>query len=243
MMMLSEKIGFLIFLTGKILRFSFFVGFLFFLLKGAKNLAGYDLNQTLFFFLTFNLVDVLGQFLYREVYRFRPQIVSGSFDLTLTKPTSALFRSLMGGADIIDFVTIPFLVYAVYYVGGRFDPTNWEIFLYILLVINGLLIATAFHIAVLAFGILTLEVDHLVMIYRDMVSLGRFPVSIYKNPLRGFLTYLVPVATMVTLPAEALMGIVSPRGVYSSFLIAGLVFFLALKLWTHSLRYYTSASS
>ena len=53
------------------------------------------------------LIDVISQFLFREVYRFRPLVVSGEFDLVLVKPVSSLFRSLAGGADVIDLITIP----------------------------------------------------------------------------------------------------------------------------------------
>ena len=131
---LSQRLGFGIFLLGKLLRFAFFIGFLFFLLKGTDRLAGYNLIQTLLFFLTFSLIDTVSQFLFREVYRFRPQVVSGSFDLVLAKPVNALFRVLMGGADIIDLVTIPPLVFAVVYVGCLLHPDMLHTTYYILLI-------------------------------------------------------------------------------------------------------------
>jgi ABC-type uncharacterized transport system permease subunit len=103
---LAQKTGFTIFLIGKILRFGFFFLFLFYLVSGTRSLAGYTLNETILFFLTFSLIDSVSQFFFREVYRFRPLVISGNFDLVLTKPVNPLFRSLMGGADIIDFVTM-----------------------------------------------------------------------------------------------------------------------------------------
>jgi len=39
------------------------------------------------------------QLLFRDVYRFRPKVVSGDFDLILVKPINPLFRVLLGGAD------------------------------------------------------------------------------------------------------------------------------------------------
>ena len=241
--MLSQKIGAAIFLTGKILRFIFFLSFLYFILKGAQRLAGYNTHQAIFFFLTFNVVDVFSQFLFREVYRFRPLVVSGDFDLILLKPMSALFRVLMGGADAFDFITIPPLLFAVYFVGRLLDPGILQIFLYIFLLANGLLIATAFHIAVISLGIITLEIDHTIMIYRDIMNLGRFPTDIYKQPLQGVLTYLIPVGIMITLPAKALMGLVTPVGVLASFIFSGLAIFMSLKFWNYALKQYTSASS
>ena len=240
---LINKFGASVFLTGKILRFGFFIAFIIFLLRGTGSLAGYNITQTIFFFLTFNLVDVLSQFLFREVYRFRPLVISGGFDLVLTKPISPLFRSLMGGADVLDFFTIPPLIFAVVIIGRTLDPTLAASSYYFLLVVNGLLLATAFHIVVISLGIITLEIDHTIMIYRDLTNLGRFPIDIYQEPLRGILTYLIPVGIMVTLPAKALMGFVSPQGVVLSFAIGLAALYLATKIWSFALKKYTSASS
>ena len=242
-MVISQKLALSIFLVGKVLRFTFFFFFLFFLLAGTKTLAGYEVNQALFFFLTFNVIDVITQFIFREVYRFRPMIVSGEFDYVLAKPLNPLFRVLMGGADVIDLITIPPLFFAVWFIGAKLSPDPLQIFYYLLLLINGLLIATAFHIIVLSMGIITLEIDHTIMIYRDMTSLGRFPIDIYKQPLQGFLTYLIPVGLMITLPAKALMGLVSPVGVASSFAFGLVAVFVAVRFWNFALKKYSSASS
>lgn len=243
MSVIGQKLSLLIFLTGKILRFIFFIAFIVFLLNGTQNLAGYNLNQTIVFFMSFMLIDVISQFLFREVYRFRPLIITGEFDLVLVKPISSLFRSLAGGADVIDLITIPPLLVLTYLAGRALQPSFGEVVLFILLIINGLIIAMAFHIIVLALAIITLEIDHTVMIYRDLVALGRFPVDIYKEPLRSILTYLLPVGIMITLPAKELMGIVSLGGIIISFVFGIVVFVVALRFWKHALRFYTSASS
>src|SRR5258705_6977667 len=83
---LSKKTSSIFFLTGKLLRFAFFAVFLYFLATGTKGISGYNSNQILLFFLTFNLIDVLGQFFFRAVYSFRQKIISGDFDLVLIKP-------------------------------------------------------------------------------------------------------------------------------------------------------------
>lgn len=240
---LTQRLGLIVFLLGKIMRFALFLIFLIFLLKGTKNLAGYNLNQTVFFFLTFNLIDITSQFLFREVYRFRQYIVTGSFDLSLVKPISALFRSLMGGADIIDLITIPPLVIALIVIGKSLNPTFLSVLLYFVLLINGLLIATAFHIAVLSLGIITFEIDHTIMIYRDLTSLGRLPIDIYKQPLQGILTYLIPVGIMISLPAKTLMGRGSPLIILLAIFIGLLSIFLSIRFWNYALTKYSSASS
>lgn len=237
------KLALTIFLVGKIMRFLFFGSFLFFFVSGAKGLAGYSPNEVAFFFLTFNLVDIVGQFLFREVYRFRGLIVSGNFDLVLVKPINPLFRSLMGGADVIDLITIPPLLFLIWFVGRAFNPTFLDVSLFSLLTLNGVLISGSFYIFVLGFGIITQEIDHMTMIYRDLASLGRIPVDVYKEPMKAFLSFVFPVAIMVTLPARALVGVVTPIWVVGSLVIGIVSFYLAIKFWNFALKRYTSASS
>ncbi len=243
MVMLAQKKLFFLFLLGKLLRFGFFMAFIIFLVRGTGSLAGYSVNQTIFFFLVFNVVDVISQFLFREVYRFRPLLVSGDFDLVLLKPFSALFRVLMGGIDIIDLVTLPPLIIATVYVGSLLGPSLIHVSYFVFLVLNSLLIATAFHIVVLSIGILTLEIDHIIWIYRDMTNLGRFPIDIYKQPLRAGLTFLIPVGLMMSVPAKGLMGLVSFWGVLGSFVLGIVLVIVSLRFWNFAVKSYTSASS
>lgn len=240
---LGQKYALIVFLVGKIIRFVFYFLFIFYLLKGAGTLAGYSVNQVIFFFLIFNVVDVVTQFLFRQVYSFRPMIINGDFDLVLVKPINALFRVLMGGADLIDLVTIPPLLILVIVYIVRLHPSLSGFVIFIVLLINSFIIATAFYIAILALAIITLEIDHAVMIYRDITNLGKVPVDVYKAPLKQFLTYIVPVGIMMTIPGKALMGLTSFWGVVVSILIGLLIMFLALRFWNFALTKYTSASS
>ena len=217
--------------------------FILYLLKGVNTLAGYNVNQIAFFFLTFNLIDIASQFLFREVYRFRPLIISGAFDLVMVKPISALFRSLMGGADLLDLITLPPLLVGIFLVARTLNPTTIEVFYYLILLANGLVIAAAFHIAVLSLAVITLEIDHTIMIYRDTSNLGRFPIDIYKEPLKSVLTFFIPIGIMISLPAKALIGLVSIKGVLGAILLGLVLLSLSLKFWNFALKRYTSASS
>lgn len=240
---LMQKKILVIFLVGKVVRFIFFLVFLHFLLKGSNGLAGYSANQTIFFFLSFVVVDTVAQFLFREVYRFRPLVVSGDFDLIMLKPMNPLFRVLLGGADVIDLITLPPLVAAIIFAGSQLGASVGQVLLYFLLLTAGFIIATAFHIFVLALGILTLEIDHTVMIYRDLTAMGRFPVDIYRQPIRGILTYFLPIGLIMTLPVKALLG-VAPLGlIIYALILAGVSLAGSLKFWQFALKRYTSASS
>ena len=233
----------LMFLFGKIIRYVFYFGFLYFLVVKTNGLVGFSKNQVLFFTSTYILIDTLAQFLFRSVYSFRPLVISGDLDLILIKPISPLFRVLMGGPDPVDLVTIPPILFLSIYMGSLLSPDILHAVYYTLLVINGIAIAMAFNIAVLALGIITLEIDHTIMVYRDLLSMGRLPIDIYKEPLKSILTFIVPVGVMVTLPAKALMGLISPVGVISTLIFGAAILMLSFRFWNFALKKYTSASS
>ena len=243
MMYFNQKSILAIFLAGKIFRFTFFIIFLYFLVTGSKGLVGYNTYQIIFFFLSFNVIDIISQFLFREVYRFRTLVVSGDLDLILVKPINPLFRILFGGADVIDLITIPPVVAATIYMGAKLGPSAVSVFLYILLIINSLLISTAFHILVVSMAIITLEIDHTVMIFRDLSRLGTVPIDVFKQPLRGFITYVVPIGIMLSFPAKAFLGLLDWNSVIASFVFVITSIFMTLRFWNFAIKKYTSASS
>lgn len=244
MSQINNRFALSILLLGKLLRFSMFAIFIVVLVKNTKSLAGYSLDQTIFFFLSFNLVDILSQLIFREVYRFRQAVVTGTFDFYLTKPISALFRSLMAGPDLIDLITLFPLLTALIYFMNRLQITEISsILLYSLLIGVAFIIALSFHILVLALAVVTTEIDHAIMMYRDIVGMGRFPIDIYIEPLRGFLTFIIPVGIMMSFPAKSLLGILSPGLIIYSIIFAAILFYVSLKIWHASLKEYSSASS
>jgi ABC-2 type transport system permease protein len=238
-----KKSGFFIFFLGKILRVLLSVFFIFYVMQGAKTLAGYTTNQVIFFFLTFTLIDALAQLFFRNVYTFRQMVVTGSFDLILSKPVNALFRILLGGMDIIDLATIPLYLGVLIWWGMKLGPSLYGYMVFCFLVINSLIIAAAFHTFVVSFGIITFEVDHLIMIYRDVENMGRFPIDIYREPLKSILTFVIPLGIMLTVPAKAFMGLVSFTSIAVSVLISSFLFYASLRFWNFSLKKYSSASS
>lgn len=241
---LISRFGALLFLTGKILRFSFFLLLLFLLLGKTRSLVGYNLWQAVFFFLTFNLIDLTAQLFFREVYRFRSMVISGNFDLVLSKPINPLFRVLAGGADFLDFLTLIPLIFFIIYAAVKMGGVAFiGVFLYLLLYFNAILIAVALHIVVASIGILTTEVDNAIMLYRDFSNMTRIPVDVYHQPIQAFLIFVIPVGVMITFPAKALMGLLSPGWILFSFSLGIFSFWLSLRFWNFSLRRYSSASS
>lgn len=241
--MIASRFGIVIFLFGKLFRFAMTLAFIYFLFSGTRGVLGFNRDQTLLFLLTFIFLGGVGQMFFREAYRFRARLVSGDFDFDLLKPIHPLFRNLAGGFDFLDLLTMPIYIYVLIQLISQLRFSLWALVLYLILLINGFVIIMAIHILVVGLGIITTEVDHLVMVYRDIESMGRFPVDIYKEPLRQFLTFVVPIGLMFTFPAKALLGLLSWQAIIFALVGGGISLFLCLKFWDYAVKNYSSASS
>lgn len=238
-----NKLTSVVFILGKVIRFVFSLVLILLITRQIKYLGGFTSEQVVFFFLSFNFVDMAVQMLFREVYRFRNLVVSGDFDLVLTRPTHPFLRILFGGTDILDMITLLPLAGFLAFWANNFHPSLQNILLYAALILNAILLAMAFHICVLAIGILTTAVDHTIMIYRDLIGLGRIPIDFYSAGLRTVLTFALPVAVLTTIPTKALFGLLSWQIILYSFLVGALFFLLSLRFWKYALVRYSSASS
>lgn len=243
--LVANRFSAILFLLGKVIRFFFFLLILLIFVGKTKALAGYTLHQVIFFFLVFNLVDISTQLFFRGVYWFRGRLISGEFDFAMARPIKPLFDVLCSHPDPLDLITLIILmIFMVLFVLQTNLVANLgSVFLFLLLLLSGFILALAFHILVAAFGVITLEIDNIIWIYRDLTSMGRIPVDVYATPIRAFLTFIAPVAIMITIPAKALMGLLSWQWVIFSFVISGLFLWGSLRFWKYALTQYSSASS
>lgn len=241
---LESRFGSIFFVIGKFLRFAVFFFFIFILSSTVKNIAGYSLWQMILIFSTFNLIDVSSQFFLREVYHFRNYVVSGTVDYFLIRPMKPLFRFLFGGADILDLpilLTSIVLVIISFVKIGNVDLIG--LILYVCLILNAFLIALSFHILALSIGVLSSEVDNTLWLYRDIISMGRIPINLYKFPLGGILTFIIPIGIMITFPAQAAFGTLLPKFILISFGVGIIFIVLSALSWRFAIRKYSSASS
>ena len=233
------------YLLGKLTRIGFFLFFLFSIFKHTDALAGYTLPEAALFFLTFNIVDILAQLFFRGVYSVRSLIREGDFDYFLIQPTNVLFRVAFHTVDFLDVVTVVPVLFITAYILRQIPGgvSLSRLALYGLLIVNGLLIALAIHVAVASLAVLTQELENTIWIYRDLMTLGRFPADIYDAPMRGILTFIIPVAVMVSFPAKAYLGKLSAAWGMQAFAMAAISLVLSLSFWRFAIRRYTSASS
>src|SRR3989344_8323133 len=149
---LTHRLGGVLFLVGKLLRFGLFILFLSVIYQKMQTLAGYSFEQILTFFLMFNLLDLFGQIFFRGIYWFRNQVLAGDLDFILASPMNVLFRILTQQTDILD---VPLLVIVIaMLVAQPINLTLMQTIVASLVFLSALIIITAIHIAVAALGVM-----------------------------------------------------------------------------------------
>lgn len=80
-------------------------------------------------------------------------------------------------------------------------------------------------------------------VLRALLEAGRFPMQAFPVAYRFIFTFVVPVAFLTTVPAEAALGRLTPANLALAVLIAMFLLLFSRFFWRFALRSYTSASS
>jgi ABC-2 type transport system permease protein len=241
---LTYRLGSFGFLVGKMIRLVFFFAFVVAIFRHVQTVAGYNLIETALFFLTFNVVDMTSQILFRGVYGARRIVSEGDFDFYLVQPCDPLFRMVFSTVDFLDIVTLVPVLVMVGMVFARLPPLGWDRYAaYALLTVNGVALVFSIHVFVAGVAVRTQELENAIWIYRDVMFMGKFPVDVYAPAVRWALTFGVPIAVMTTFPAKALLGILSPAWAAYAVVLNAVLLALSARYWRACVARYTSSSS
>jgi len=244
--LIASRLDFWLLILGKLIRMGFLFVWVFAIFNFVEKLAGYTLGQTLLFFATFNLVDILAQvFFFRGFWFIQKYVKEGEFDRILLYPINEIFLTAFKITDWMDVFTLVPAAALVIYAATLLPvmPSLFQTILYLILCFNGVLIAFALNLFIASLTLYFQETENLFLLYRDIMTVGRFPTEIFSNPLQIIFTFVLPVAVIIAFPAKALMGILSLQNILYAFALSTTLIFLAIKFWNASLKHYSSASS
>ena len=80
-------------------------------------------------------------------------------------------------------------------------------------------------------------------VLRSTLVAGRYPISAYPDSLRRIFTFVLPIAFLTTVPARAMLNILSLKLLIFSVIFSIAFLYFSKRFWNYSLRFYTSASS
>ncbi|OGL52291.1 hypothetical protein A3K55_00565 [Candidatus Shapirobacteria bacterium RBG_13_44_7] len=234
-----------LFVVGKLVTFVFTVFTVFAIFSTTKSIGSFTLNQAIIVVIVYNLVDSFTQFLFRSIYSFRPILLRGEFDLDLLKPLPSFFRPLLSNPDFLDLpsITLQLTALGFFIIKLNINPSPVDIFNFLALFVISVIVAFSLHLLMAAFSILTTEIDNIAGIYRSFIRSGIVPTDIYSGTFRLIIDYLIPVTILVTIPAKAILGLLTVQSILYTAIFSLVLFTASILFWRHTLRYYTSTGS
>lgn len=188
---------------------------------------------------------VIGAFIQPNMTRLLEEIHQGTLDFALTKPADAQglisireFR-LWSLTDVV--IGLIVLSYGVYYYQGRVGILQSLEFLFTLFL--GSILIYCFWLIITSSAFWIIRVDEIVNLFQGIYAAGRWPVSIYPRWLQVGLTFIIPVAFAVTIPAEALTSRLNPLILAGTVALTMFFIILARFIWRLGLKNYSGASA
>ena len=169
----------------------------------------------------------------------------GTLDYTLTKPEEAQFLVSVAEIRVWKLVDVALglavLGVALARRGAAVGPG--DVALFALMLLAGGAIVYSFLLAMAAASFWFVRIGNILVIFSDLYQAARWPIGIYPGWLRMLLTFVVPVAIAITVPAEALVGRLTGSRVLLAWGVAAGALAVARFVWMRGLRHYSGASA
>jgi ABC-2 type transport system permease protein len=180
-----------------------------------------------------------------NMQRLMGEIQEGTLDFALTKPVDGQvlvsireFRFWQLTDVVVGLVV---LVIAVVQMQARIGP--WQALAFVAALILGGIMIYCFWLILTTSAFWLIRIWELVNLFQGLYAAGRWPVTIYPDWLRLGLTFLVPVAFAVTVPAQALTNRLTPLTLLGAFGLTVLLVALSRFIWRLGVRSYSGASA
>jgi ABC-2 type transport system permease protein len=172
-------------------------------------------------------------------------IRTGALDYLLLRPVDALVSCLV--ADFQPWSLLETLVglglLGVAATAAGVSPAPLDVVVFVVLFVSGIAALYAIAVMILSLAFRAMQLQNLAYLLESLLDFARWPISVFRGPLKAFFTFVVPFAIMTSYPPMALMGWLEPQAAITSVVTAVVLAVLARSAWLRALRGYTSASS
>ncbi len=180
-----------------------------------------------------------------NMQRLMSDIQDGTLDFALTKPIDGQFLISVREFRFwqLTDVIVGIVVLVIAAVQMHESLGSLQILEFILALMMGAVMIYCFWLILTSTAFWLTRIYEMVNLFEGIYAAGRWPVTIYPDWLRVGLTFLVPVAFAVTVPAEALTNRLTPLTLLSAFGLMLLLLVLARFIWRLGVRSYSGASA
>ena len=170
-------------------------------------------------------------------------VQQGTLDFVLLKPISSQFWLSIHTLSPWGLPDLVFGGVLIGYAGGRLGLGVGNYLVSAVPLLFGLASLYSLWFMLGATSIWFVKIYNVTEVLRGLLEAGRYPMVAYPTAYRFFFTFVVPVAFLTTVPAEAMLGRVQVGWVVGAGVLALGLLFVSRVFWQLALRFYTSASS
>ncbi|MEH2239794.1 ABC transporter permease [Nostoc sp.] len=182
-------------------------------------------------------------FLASNLNRIVRHVQEGTLDFILLKPIRSQFWL---STHTLSPWGLPDLVFGsiiIGYAGKRLGVGIDDYLLSVLPLLFSFVILYSLWFMLGATSIWFVKIYNVTEVLRGLLEAGRYPIAAYPTAYRFFFTFVMPVAFLTTVPAQALLGRSEISWLIGAAILALALFFASTWFWRFALRFYTSASS
>lgn len=191
------------------------------------------------------LSGVIGLLIQPSMERLMEDVREGTLDYTLTKPEDAQFLVSISQIRIwkVTDVFLGTLVMGIALTRRGLEVGVTETLGFLLVLVCGAAIIYSFWLILATLSFWFIRIENIFVIFQTMYSAGRWPIGIYPYWLKFILTFVVPIAFAVTVPAEALTGRIVQDTLILDVVVTVGMLVASRTFWRIGLRNYAGASA
>ncbi|MGE0481793.1 MAG: ABC transporter permease [Phycisphaerae bacterium] len=211
-----------------------------------RSLAGWSAYQVVVLLGVYRMMSgAINLVIAPNMRRVMEDVRNGTLDFVLLKPINNQFYAscrtfvLPRLADIV-------LGLGLAIAGATIQAalqSAWQVIAFVVLVAAGVTVIYSVWLALATMTFWTTKMDNIEMVFWNVFEAGRYPIHIYPPAVRWTLTYVIPLAVIVTLPAGVLVGQTSAIGIVSAVAVAAATLAAATAFWRYGLKHYSGASA
>jgi ABC-2 type transport system permease protein len=180
-----------------------------------------------------------------NMMRLIDEVRDGKLDFTLTKPEDA--QVLVSVREVRIWQVVDVISGAVVLGVGlsriTTDVGALDTLAFAVALLIGVVLIYCFWLVLATGAFWVVNMWHAVELFDGIFQTGRWPIGIYPPWLRFGVTFLVPIAFAVTVPAEALTSRLDWQTLVLALVFAVALFAAARRFWRFGLRSYSGASA
>lgn len=224
-----------------------FVGiFLFF--QRFENIGGWSLYEVALCYSVIHIAFSLSECFARGFDSFSSLVINGDFDRILVRPRGTIIQVLGSKFEFTRIgrlaQSIIVLVFSLYHLNIAWN--SYKIITLIFMVISAIIIFIGIYMLGASLCFWTIEGLEVVNIFTDGGrEMSQYPLSIYKDWVRKFFTFVIPFGTVNYLPLMFILDKVQGNNIiYMITPLIGMLFIIpCILIWSIGVKHYKSTGS